>query len=338
VPGPSPVVLAHSGRPGAAAGIPRLAAFAGAPVVTLTLDLGQGADLEQIAAEARQYGAVRTHVVDARDAFAADVILPALRAGATGAAVGVRVAALARPAIAKALIDIATMEGARGVAHGAVGNDRLAMNALLTDAAPKLEVFGVDETPSQPPAVAANLWGRTLAVTSGTDLDGLPSSLLYQRTSPPQACQARPALVEITFERGLPVAVNGITMPFVEIVEVVETIAGDHGIGRSDIQTIAGGRQITEAPAAVTLGLALAEIERATLSPRLVALKSSLAWTYAAAVDEGAWFSTTRKALDAFVAAASADVSGIVRLQLFKGECRIADPEPSIVSVVEAGL
>jgi argininosuccinate synthase len=338
VPGPSPVVLAYSGRPGAAAGIPRLAASAGAPVVTLTLDLGQGADLEQIAAEARQYGAVRSHVVDARDTFATDVILPALRAGATGAAVGVRAAALARPAIAKALIDVATMEGAHRVAHGAVGNDRIAMNALLADAAPKLDFIAVDGMPSQPLAVAANLWGRTVVATSGADVDGLSSSLLYQRTSAPSACQARPAIVEITFERGLPVAVNGITMPFVEIVEVVDTIAGDHGIGRSDIQTIAGDRQITEAPAAVTLGLALAEIERTTLSPRLAALKASLAWAYAAAIDEGAWFSTSRKALDAFVGAASADVSGVVRLQLFKGECRIADAERSIVSVVEAGL
>ncbi len=178
--------------------------------------------------------------------------------------------------------------------------------------------------PSEP-AVAANLWGRTVTVPSGVDPETLPASLLYQRTSQPAACQALPATVELTFERSLPVAVNGIAMPFVEIVEVVETIAGDHGVGRSDTALASGVREITEAPAAVTLGLALAEIERTTLAPRLAALKASLSWAYAAAIDDGAWFSTSRTALDAFVTAASAGVSGVVRVQLFRGECRVAE-------------
>ena len=310
----------------------------------MTLDLGQGADLEQIAADARHHGALRAHVVDAREAFAADVLLPALRAGATGAA-GVRAAALARPAIVKALVDIAKMEGATRVAHGASGDDRRAMDLLLSELAPDLSVVGVAADSGVPsePAVAANLWGRTVTVPSGVDPETLPASLLYQRTSQPAACQALPATVELTFERGLPVAVNGIAMPFVEIVEVVETIAGDHGVGRSDTPLASGVREITEAPAAVTLGLALAEIERTTLAPRLAALKASLSWAYAAAIDDGAWFSTSRTALDAFVAAASADVSGVVRVQLFRGECRVAESDATAgvgtgLSSVEAGL
>jgi argininosuccinate synthase len=341
LPGPSPVVLAYSGRPGAGAAIDRLSAVAGAPVVTVTLDLGQGADLEQIAAEARQHGALRAHVVDAREAFAADVILPALRAGATGAEVGVRATALARPAIVRALVDVAKMEGATRVAHGATGDDRIATNLLLSELAPDFAVLDASSDPevALQPAVAANLWGRTVVVPSGVEPDALPASLLYQRTSQPAACQALPATVELTFERGLPVAVNGIAMPFVEIIEVVETIAGDHGVGRSDAPLASGGRQITEAPAAVTLALALAEIERATVAPRLAALKASLSRAYAAAIDDGAWFSTSRNALDAFVSAASADVSGVVRVRLFKGECRVAEPDAApVVSSVEAGL
>jgi argininosuccinate synthase len=180
-------------------------------------------------------------------------------------------------------------------------------------------------------------------VPSGLDPDTLPTSVLYHRTSEPAACQALPATVELTFERSLPVAVNGIAMPFVEIVEVVETIAGDHGIGRSDMPLGSGVREITEAPAAVTLGLALAEIERTTLAPRLAALKASLSQVYAAAIDDGAWFSTSRSALDAFVEAASAGVSGVVRVQLFQGECRVAESGApagveSSISSVEAGL
>ncbi len=344
MPGPAPVVLAYSGRPGSGAAIGRLSAAAGAPVVTVTLDLGQGADLEQIAGDARHHGALRAHVVDAREAFAADVLLPALRAGATGAA-GVRAAALARPAIVKALVDIAKMEGATRVAHGATGDDRRAMDQLLSDLAPDLSVVGLAADAGVPsePAVAANLWGRTVVVPSGADAEALPASLLYQRTSQPAACQALPATVELSFERSLPVAVNGIAMPFVEIVEVVETIAGDHGVGRSDTPLASGGREITEAPAAVTLGLALAEIERTTLAPRLAALKASLSWAYAAAIDDGAWFSTSRTALDAFVAAASAGVSGVVRVQLFRGECRVVESDATAavgtrLSSVEAGL
>ena len=324
MPGPAPVVLAYSGRPDSAAAIGRLSAAAGAPVVTVTLDLGQGADLEQIAA---------------------DVLLPALRAGATGAGVGVRAAALARPTLVKALVDIAKMEGATRVAHGASGDDRRAMDLLLSELAPDLSVVGVAADSGGPsePAVAANLWGRTVTVPSGVDPETLPASLLYERTSQPAACQALPATVELTFERSLPVAVNGIAMPFVEIVEVVETIAGDHGVGRRDTSLASGVREISEAPAAVTLGLALAEIERTTLAPRLAALKASLSWAYAAAIDDGAWFSTSRTALDAFVAAASAGVSGVVRVQLFRGECRVAEPDTTAavgphLSSVEAGL
>jgi argininosuccinate synthase len=295
----------------------------------VTLDLGQGADLEQIAADARHHGALRAHVVDVREGFAAEVILPALRAGATGPGVGVRAAALARPAIVKALVDVARIEGATRVAHGASGDDRVAMNLLLSALAPHLSVvdLATDGKPPSEPAIAENLWGRTVSVPSSVDLKTLPENLLYDRISPPGAWQALPATVELTFERGLPVAVNGIAMPFVEIVEVVETIAGDHGVGRSDTPTASGGHEITEAPAAVTLGLALAQIERTTLAPRLAALKASLSHAYASAIDDGAWYSTSRAALDAFVTAASADVSGVVRVQLFQGECRVAEAD-----------
>jgi len=345
VAGPAPVVLAYSGRPGSGAAIGRLSAAAGTPVVTVTLDLGQGAELEQIAGDARHHGALRAHVVDAREAFAADVLLPALRAGATGAGAGVRAAALARPTIVKALVDVAKMEGATRVAHGASGDDGRAMDLLLSELAPDLSVVGVaaDSGGLSEPAVAANLWGRTVTVPSGVDPETLPASLLYQRTSQPAACQALPATVDLTFERSLPVAVNGIAMPFAEIVEVVETIAGDHGVGRSDTPLASGAREITEAPAAVTLGLALAELERTTLAPRLAGLKASFSWAYAAAIDDGAWFSTSRTALDAFVAAASAGVSGVVRVQLFRGECRVAGSDApagvgTSLSSVEAGL
>jgi argininosuccinate synthase len=230
-------------------------------------------------------------------------------------------------------VDVARIYRPPRVAHGATGEDGVAMNQLVTDLAPDLSVLqlATDPRASMELAVAANLWGRTVTASADVAAETLPPSLLHQRTSQPAACHALPATVDLTFEHGLPVAVNGIAMPFVEIVEVVETIAGDHGVGRSETPLASGGRRITEAPAAVTLGLALAEIERTTLAPRLAALKASLSWAYAAAIDDGAWFSTSRPALDAFVAAASADVSGVVRVLLFQGECRVAQSSDAVV-------
>lgn len=325
------LVLAYTGRPHASRAIGRLAARTGAEIVTVTLDLGQGADLEQASSEARSHGAVRGHVVDARETFASEVLLPALRAGATGAGLGVRAAALARPVVVKTLAEVARMEGAHLVAHGAAGPDRVAMDRLLADAAPDLQVVAIDEDDSVTawPRVATNLWGRTVMLAADADPDGLAPGL-YTRTAQPAACQAVPAAVDPTFERGLPVAVSGIPMPFVEIIEVIETIAGDHGIGRTMVRTgpDASLREIGEAPAAVTLALALAEIERATLDPRLAALKRQLAPAYAKIIDEGAWFSAARAALDARVASASSEISGVVRVLLFQGECRV----PSLLS------
>jgi argininosuccinate synthase len=343
------LVLAYTGRPNACAAIGHLAAQTGAEVVTVTLDLGQGADLEQISADARAAGAARAHVVDARDLFAADVLLPSLRAGAIGGSTAVRASALAWPVVARVLVDVARMEGASLVAHGAVGPDRAALDLLLADAAPDLGVVALDAiaaAPSTGPRVVANLWGRSLVVPPGVEPESLSPAVLYTRTSQPRAWQVQPAIVELTFEQGLPVAVNGIPMPFAEIVEVVDTIAGDHGVGRAD-RTFGSGaeqvREISEAPAAVTLAVALADLEASRLDPRLLRLKRQLAPTYAGLVEDGGWFSPARRALDAFVAAASSEVCGVVRVMLFQGTCRVVGPDAAaettpLIAALGAGV
>jgi argininosuccinate synthase len=145
--------------------------------------------------------------------------------------------------------------------------------------------------------------------------------------------------------------VNGIPMSFLEVAEVVDTIAGDHGVGRIDHITgpafapaglRRGDREITEAPAAVTLATALADLERARLDPRLAMLKTQLSAQYAAIVDSGDWYSPTRLALDAFVATAMSSVSGTVRVMLSRGACRVArelaDPPPRAVTSSSAGV
>jgi argininosuccinate synthase len=348
-------VLAYSGRPEAAREIARLAATTGAEIVTVTLDLGQAEDLEQICLEARTAGAARTHVVDARDRFAADVLLPALRTGATGAS-AVRPTALARPIVAAVLAEVARMEKTSLVAHGGVGADGAAFARLLADHAPDLEVVALDTAATArdttAPRIGANLWGRTVLFPAPSDAWTPMPATLFTRTSDPTAGVTQPAQVDLTFEHGVPVAVNGIPMSFLEVAEVVDTIAGDHGVGRIDQITgpafappglRRGDREITEAPAAVTLATALADLERARLDPRLAMLKMQLSAQYAAIVDSGDWYSPTRVALDAFIATAMSSVSGTVRVMLSRGACRVvgrelASPSPRAMTSSSAGV
>jgi argininosuccinate synthase len=338
---PDTLVLAYSGRPEAAREIARLAASTGAEIVTVTLDLGQAEDLEQICLEARTAGAARTHVVDARDRFAADVLLPALRAGATGAS-AVRPTALARPIVAAVLAEVARMEKTSLVAHGGMGADLTAFARLLADHAPELEVVALDTAATArdatAPRIGANLWGRTVLFPAPSDAWTPMPATLFTRTSDPTADVTQPAQVDLTFEHGVPVAVNGIAMSFLEVAEVVDTIAGDHGVGR-----IGGDCEITEAPAAVTLATAHADLERACLDPRLAMLKMQLSAQYAAIVDSGDWYSPTRLALDAFVATAMSSISGTVRVMLSRGACRVAGrdlaaPSPRAVASSSAGV
>jgi argininosuccinate synthase len=325
----STLVLAYSGRPDAPREIARLAESTGAEIVTVTLDLGQAEDLEQVCLEARSAGAARTHVVDARDRFAADILQPALRAGATGAS-GVLPAALARPVIAMVLAEVARIEKASLVAHGGGSADAAAFARLLADHAPDLRVVALEAAgrsrESSAPRIGTNLWGRTVRFPAPADARAPMPATLFARTSDPTACVTQPAHVDLMFKSGVPVAVNGIPMSFLEVAEVVDTIGGDHGVGRLD-QINDGARDITEAPAAVTLATALADLERARLDPRLAMLKSQLSAQYGAIVASGDWFSPTRQALDAFVSTAMASVSGTVRVMLSRGACRVVGRE-----------
>ena len=323
------LVLAFGGRPETAAAIRPLADATGAQVVTVTLDLGQGEDLAQISAEALAAGAVRAHVVDARERFGAEVLQPALRAGATSEVAGIRAAALARPVVAAVLAEVAAMERATRVAHGATGTDRKALNRLLHDLNPALSVVPLPSHGARDaaaPRIAANLWGRTVVLAPPADLwTTLPPSL-FARTSEPAACAAHEAVVDLTFERGQPVAVNGIAMTFAEIVEVVDTIAGDHAVGRTEVMEgspAARRREVVEAPAALTLAAALADLERAALDPDTAALKRQILPHYTAFIDEGGWFSPARRACDALLESAATAISGTVRVMLFRGACRV---------------
>jgi argininosuccinate synthase len=334
------LVLPFDGDPSTANAISRLANRFSADVVTVTLDLGEGNDLEQVREQALGAGAIRAHVVDARERFATEILVPVLRAGAAHPA-ATSPASLARPIVAAVSVDIARMEGAFGIAHGATGDGRLALERLIADAAPALVVVAIEDCaplqPTRAPKVTANLWGRLVQLPA-SDSDAPLDRSLYVRTIDPLAGHPHPAVVELTFERGQPTAINQIPMQFPELVEVLDTIAGDHGVGRAD-RTRRGpvrlAREIGESPAAVTLAAALDEIERAVLDARLLTLKTSLAPQYAALVNEGGWYSAARRALDAFNDTVMAPITGTVRLMLFRGACRVVGCEVGPIAATE---
>jgi argininosuccinate synthase len=155
-----------------------------------------------------------------------------------------------------------------------------------------------------------------------------PSVDIYALTRSPRDCPAQPAYVEIEFEGGRPLRVNSIEMPPLEMIESLETIAGLHGVGRIDLVAtrLTGGqsREIYEAPAALVLHAAHRELEQLVIPSDLEQVAHALGRTYAALVTSGQWFSPTRTAIDAFVAAIQPRVTGAIRLKLFKGDCRVA--------------
>jgi argininosuccinate synthase len=336
----SRVVFAFAGWPNEVSAVRHLVEQDGEEVVTLTLDLGQGQDLDSVRALALGAGAVRAHVIDVRDALIADFFLPALRA--CGAAVGGVVLArdLSTALVARSLVEIAEVESTSFVAHGAAAQDgerHALFDALVEDLAPRrLAVLwpasrlpselesGVDGHASQ------NALAREVRVT-GAAAAGPPPNL-YRLTREPGSAPDAPAHLAVRFERGVPTAVNGVQMPLAEILDSLDTIVGAHGVGRYD------GRLTSyfdrrdppthhrgEAPSALVLAASLDALERRVWPTELYDVKEQMAGAFRRVVRSGEWFSPTREAIAAFVDRAHANVTGAVRVDLFKGGCRVTD-------------
>ena len=345
------IVLAYSGGLDTSVAIRWLAEKYEAEIIAVTLDLGQGQELTDVRERALAVGAVRAHVIDARDEFARDYVLPALQARAIYEERYLLASALGRPLIAKHLVAIARMEGAGAVAHGCTGkdNDQVGLDVSVRALDPALELIAparlwnmsrsdeieyarvrnipVPVTIASPYSVDSNLWGRSIECGVLEDPWAEPPDEIYTLTRPPQHCPDEPAYIEIDFDRGVPVRANGIDMPLTELIESLETIAGAHGVGRIDMieNRLMGikSREIYEAPAAVVLHAAHSELEKLVIPRDLERIKHELGRAYADAVYNGLWFSQTRDAIDAFVGAIQPRVSGTVRLKLFKGDCRV---------------
>jgi argininosuccinate synthase len=327
------VVLAYSGGARSSAAVAWLADQHRASVVTVTLDLGQSADLAEIRDRALADGAVRAHVLDTREAFARDIVLPSLKAGALSDARYPMATALSRPLIARTLVEIAAIENAAAVAHGSTGRDRRRLAQPVATLNPALEEMACAEEAGfqaglagddAPPAtrVDDNLWGRTIG-RRGDNGSEPPDEAVFTATRRLDETPAKPAHVEVQFERGAAVGINGVSMRFVEMIESLATIAGEHGVGRLDrVKVRADGtrsRAFYEAPAAVVLHLAHAELWRYVSSESQQRFDMAVSAAYVEAVDRGEWFDPLRAGLDAYVNATSEQMTGTIRVRLFKG-------------------
>ncbi|MBI2828420.1 MAG: argininosuccinate synthase [Acidobacteria bacterium] len=300
------IVLAYGGGLPISAVISWLAEAYDAEIVTLTLDFGQGRDLEEIRDRALAAGAVRAHVLDVREEFARDFVLPALQAGALYEGRDPMAAALGRPLIAKKLLEIASIEQATATAHGCIGMDQKRMDASARALNPDIRVIAAARALAPPHSTHANLWGRA-----------------YTVTRPPAEAPDTPACVEISFERGVPAAINGVPMALAELIESLSIIAGRHGVGRiAEAERDVAGvrvRHVYEAPAAVVLHAAHSALETSLHPPELARLKLGRAAEYAHLVWNGLWFTPMREAMDAVNAVVQESVTGSVRITLFKG-------------------
>ncbi|MFC4017991.1 argininosuccinate synthase [Micromonospora sp. GCM10011542] len=345
------VVLAYSGGLDTSVAIPYLAEQTGAEVIAVAVDVGQGGeDLDAIRQRALDCGAAESEVVDARDEFAADYCLPAIRANALYMDRYPLVSALSRPLIVKHLVAAARKHGGTIVSHGCTGkgNDQVRFEVGLNALAPDLKIIApardfawtrdkaiafaeekglpIDVSAKSPYSIDQNLWGRAVETGFLEDIWNAPIEDLYSYTSDP--AQERDAdEVVITFDAGVPVAIDGETVtPYQAILELNRR-AGAQGVGRLDMveDRLVGikSREVYEAPGAIALITAHQELEAVTVERDLARFKRGVDQRWGELVYDGLWFSPLKDSLDAFIDDAQRHVTGEVRLTLHGGRATV---------------
>ena len=344
-------VLAYSGGLDTSVAIGWLQDKFGFDVVALAVDVGQGVDHAALVERGRACGASETIVFDAREEFARDFVLRALRANALYMGKYPLVSALSRPLIVRHLVRAARELGATAVAHGCTGkgNDQVRFEVSAAALAPDLEVIApvrdagltrdaaiayaeergipIPVTRSSPYSIDENLWGRTIECGAIEDPWEAPPADAYAWTREVADAPDEPELVTIGFEAGAPGSIDGTALGLVELIGRVGERAGTHGVGRIDMieDRLVGikSREIYEVPAALTLIAAHRDLEDLTLERGLAAYKRGVEPTYAELVYNGLWYSPLRSALDAFIESSQQHVTGEVRIRLHKGSATI---------------
>ena len=344
------VVLAYSGGLDTSIIIPWLKENYGYEVIAMAADLGQGEELAPLEAKAIKSGASKIYIEDLKEEFVTDFIFPTLKAGALYEGKYLLGTSFARPLIARRLVEIAEQEGAVAVAHGATGkgNDQVRFELSVKALNPDLEIIApwrlwdiksredaidyaqargipVPVSKERPYSMDRNLWHLS---HEGADLEdpwNEPKKDLYLLGVAPEDAPDMPTYLELDFEQGIPVALNGQKLGPVALLEALNDLGGKNGVGIVDMveNRLVGmkSRGVYETPGGTILYQAHQALEQLTLDRVTYHYKEQTALRYAELVYDGVWYSPLREALDAFVNVTQKNVSGTVRVKLYKGSC-----------------
>ena len=345
------VVLAYSGGLDTSVAIKWLKDRYGLDVITLTVDVGNERDFSTVRQKALDIGAIKALVIDAKELFVKYFIFPALQANALYEGQYPLATALSRPLIAKLLVDIAVEEGASAVAHGCTGkgNDQVRFDVSINALAPELKIVAparewgmtreetinyakrhnipIPITVSSPYSIDENLWGKSIECGALEDPWTEPPEDVFTWTKSPSETPDKPSYVEIGFEEGIPVTIDGQKVDGVSLIQQLNELAGSHGVGRIDhVENRVVGiksREIYEAPAATVLLQAHQALEAMTLSKDQLRFKQKVAQEYADLIYSGLWFSQLNRDLSAYILSSQCYVTGTVRMKLLKGHSSI---------------
>jgi argininosuccinate synthase len=343
-------ILAYSGGLDTSALVPYMREKFGYEIICALVDVGRMKDVESLRLRGLTAGAVESVVVDAKEEFLTDFAFPALKANALYEGKYPLHSALSRPLIAKKMVELAHRYGAKYVAHGctAKGNDQVRIDVSVRCLDPNITVLGparewgmtrpqlldylaergidLPLTKKNPYSIDENLWGRAIECGELEDPWVAPPADAYQFTVDPKDAPNDPAEVVVTFEGGIPVAVDGKAMGPVELVEKLDLIGGAHGFGRVDMveNRLVGikSRETYEVAGSLALIAAHRELEDLVLTRELAHFKTGIDQRLTELIYEGLWFSPLAKALRAFIDETQKYVSGDVRLQYYKGSCK----------------
>ncbi len=346
------VVLAYSGGLDTSTIVPWLKENYGCEVICFSANVGQGEELEGLEERALTSGASKIYIQDLREEFLTGYAFPTMQAGAIYERKYLLGTSFARPIIAKGQVEVAEIEGADAVAHGCTGkgNDQVRFELTVKALNPRLKVIAPWrewEIRSRADALAychergiplqasekstysrdRNIWHMSHEGSILEDPWQEPEESMYQLTVAPEAAPDEPEYVEIGFKEGIPKQINGVAYGPVELLTMLNELGGRHGVGRCDMveNRLVGmkSRGVYETPGGTILYTAHHELETLTLDRETLHYKQVVAERYAELVYYGLWFTPLREALDAFVQKTQENVTGTVRLKLYKGSCQV---------------
>lgn len=349
------ILLAYSGGLDTSVAIHWLKEKYGCDVVTVTIDVGQSEDLKDAMRRAKAIGAAKSWVIDVKKEFVENYVLPALKANALYEGNYPLSTAIARPLMVAKLVEMAKRLGATSIAHGCTGkgNDQVRFEVSIMALAPELKIIAptrdwgmsreeeiqyakengipIPVTIDKPYSIDDSIWGRAIECGVLEDAWIEPPEDIFEWTKGLGDSPNAPEYVEVGFDQGKPISLNGEKMGMLELVGKLNEIAGSHGVGRIDLieNRLVGikSREVYEAPAAMTLIKAHQDLESMVMSKDLLHYKKVVEQHYADLIYNALWFSPLKEALDAFIEKTQELVTGTVKLKLFKGSAVVVGRE-----------